>query len=338
MDKESIKINVPELSPDLGKRLDLFLSLNLPQYSRAFIKKTIESNKVLLNGEVCYKAGYKVKAGDIIEFPNLEFSTPSLNLQPSVFDLEIIHEDEDYLIINKPIGLTVHPTDSSQQDTLVNKLLARYKELPGNELSRPGIVHRLDKDTSGIIAVAKSSRGLWWLSQQFADRKVEKKYLSIGLVEYGFSKVMDNDEFEIQGQLVRNSVNRKEFQLLEKDQKSNNSRFSLTKFKILEKLNIGNDKHLVYFEVSPKTGRTHQIRVHQKSFRAPILGDPIYLSRKQKTWSDEFLLQNKLENRLYLHSYSLTFENYDGKMYSFKTDVPKAFEEVLNYAKKSSSN
>lgn len=332
-----MKINVPELSKDLGKRLDLYLSLNLPKYSRSFIKKTIESNKVLVNGEVCYKAGYKIQPNDVIEFPDIEFSAPSLNLKPSVFDLEIVHEDDDYLIINKPIGLTVHPTDSSQEDTLVNKLLARYQELPTNEISRPGIVHRLDKDTSGLIAVAKSSRGLWWLSQQFADRKVEKKYLSIGLIEYGASKVLNSPEFEIQGQMIRNTVNRKEFTLLEKDQTKDNSRFSLTKFKVLEKIEIGDNKTLIYLECSPKTGRTHQIRVHQKSFRAPILGDSIYLPRKQKMWSDNFLESNNLENRLYLHSYSLTFENYDGKMYSFKTEVPKSFEDVLNYAKKSST-
>jgi len=329
-----MKVKVPEFTRDLGKRLDLYLSLNLPEFSRAFIKKTIESNQVFVNGEVCFKAGYKIKPGDEIDFPRVEFRAPSFNLEPSKFDLEIVYEDGDYLIINKPIGLAVHPANSYQKDTLVNKLLAKYKDLPQNNLARPGIVHRLDKDTSGIIAIAKSPRALWWLSSQFAERKVVKKYISLGVAFDGASRKIHQNEFKVEGYISRNKSNRKEFILLDnKDSKNRQARYSLSIFRVLKEIEVQDNIRLIYMEITPKTGRTHQIRVHQKSLGVPILGDEIYLSRKQKEWSDRFLSKNSLDNRLYLHSLSLTFENYDGKMYSFSTKVPESFTHTLTNAK-----
>ncbi len=154
-------MNIPilENDEDLGKRLDLYLSLQLPQFSRSNIKKTIESNKVLINDEICFKAGYKLRVGDVIDYPDYNIEQISVKSLPkSKFDLEILHEDDDYLFINKPIGLIVHPTNPYQTDTLVNKLLDLNKDLPGNAFLRPGIVHRLDKDTSGVIIVAKNPK------------------------------------------------------------------------------------------------------------------------------------------------------------------------------------
>lgn len=332
---QRIKFKVPENSQDLGKRLDLYLSFHLSEFSRAFIKKIIETNQVLVNGEICYKAGYKVKPGDVIEFPKLEYRPFSINLEPSSFDLDIIYEDNDYLIINKPIGLAVHPTNSYHKETLVNKLLSKYEDLPKNCISRPGIVHRLDKDTSGIIAVAKSPRALWWLSSQFAERKVLKKYLSIGIAFGGCSQKLNQKEFRIEGYIFRNINNRKQFILLDnKNGKNRQAKYSLSFFKVLDEVEVQDNIKLVYMEIIPKTGRTHQIRVHQKAIGIPILGDNIYLSQKQKKWCDLFLKKNSFHNRLYLHSLSLTFQNYDGKVYSFSTEIPESFKRVLRNAKK----
>jgi 23S rRNA pseudouridine1911/1915/1917 synthase len=329
---EYFEIKVEPDNQDIGKRLDLFLSITLPQYSRSFIKKTIETNKVLLNGEVCYKAGYKVHADDLISFPNLNFEFPSQKLEATEFDLEIILEDDDYLFINKPIGLTVHPTNPSETNTLVNKILGRYKDLPSKDFLRPGIVHRLDKDTSGLIVIAKNSKSLWWLSSRFADRKVNKTYISIGLAN-NLSKAFLDKEIELEGYLSRNPGNRKEF-VFNNNEVNKNSRFSKTSFEILDTLKLAEERFLIYSKVHPHTGRTHQIRVHQRFLGDPILGDRIYSSRKELAWINNWFEKNNLEKRLYLHSFSISFENYDGKLYSVETQIPQSFNKVIEYAKK----
>ncbi|BDQ04717.1 MAG: pseudouridine synthase [Candidatus Dojkabacteria bacterium] len=310
-------------SYDANKRLDLFLALKLPQYSRSFIKKTIESNKVFVNGIVNYKAGYKVKVGDIIKFPALQYQTNSSNLIPAEFDLPILYEDDDFLFINKPAGISCHPTDSNNREiTIVHKLLGRYKDLPFNDFKRPGILHRLDKETSGVMVVAKNPYSLWWGSKIFAERKVYKEYISIGL------KVNDTNltnEFIVEGFIQRNPLNRKKFIL--RLENSDKAKYSRTIFQILEMKQI-NDLYLTVLLAKPQTGRTHQIRVHQKSIGLPILGDNLYLSPKQKNKVVEFFNTLKLENRLYLHASKLEFESYNGKFYAVEAPLPEAFRKI----------
>lgn len=320
-----IEINCSDIS-DTGKRLDLYLSLQLPQYSRSFIKKTIEENKVFVNEDICFKAGYKVQLQDKIKFPKLEYKPNSVDLFKAKFDLEIISEDEDYLFINKPINLAVHPTSSMSEITLVNKLLGLYSDLPSNDFRRPGIVHRLDKDTSGVIVIAKNPKSLWWLSGQFANRKVHKKYVSIGVDFQAEKKLQVGSEFEVQGMMKRNTLNRKHF-FISTDEKS--GKFSYSRFLVKSIKEVGLSK-LYLLEIYPLTGRTHQIRVHQKSIDLPILGDKIYLSRKQMQWSDKFLQDNAYVRRLYLHAKSISFENYNGKLYSVETKVPEEFSHILS--------
>ncbi len=324
--QDNFVINVDSNEPDLGKRLDLFLALKLSDYSRSLIKRTIESNQVFINGQVNFKAGYKVASGDTISFPKINIKSSFTELEPSPFDLEILYEDNDYLFINKPIGLNVHPANTYEQNTLANKLLSRYKDLPGENLSRPGIVHRLDKDTSGVIVIAKNPKSLWWISGQFANRKVTKKYLSIGISESKPLYIEDGKEFEISGFMKRSSENRKLFSLFKDD--LSGTRYSLSKFRVL-KIQHKNNFYFGMFEIFPKTGRTHQIRVHQKSFNMPILGDKIYLSNKQKKFSDSYLEQVQIPNRMFLHAHSIFFENYNGKIYSIESPVPKMFTEII---------
>jgi len=323
-----LKITVSHNNEDIGKRLDLFLSIELPQLSRSHIKKVIESNKVTVNDELCFKAGYKVKAGDIIDFPNIDHTPPSLlSLPRSTFDLEILHEDHDYLFINKPSGLIVHPANPTQNNTLVNKLLDFNQNLPATNILRPGIVHRLDKDTSGVIVVAKSPKGLWWLSQQFAQRTVKKTYLSIGLAHDLNQKFLLNTEFAFEGFMRRSSKDRKQFQMERPHPNSTpQGRFSKSLFTITDTVQIDTSRQLLFTKIFPQTGRTHQIRVHQKEQGFVIIKDDIYMSSKQKAWSEKYLESKGLKIRLYLHAFSIAFENYDGKKYSIQTEIPEDFQ------------
>lgn len=286
-----------------------------------------------LNGEVFYKAGYKVKEADVIEFPDIVEKRNSEILEPSPFDLEIIQEDADYLFINKPAGLLVHPANQYQKDTLVNKLLSLNSDLPSNEINRPGIVHRLDRETSGLIVVAKTPKALWWLSNQFAERKVHKKYTAISLAwEKSFKT---GESIEIEGFMKRASTDKKEYILQPVEKHHDKGRFSSSSAEVLDSREI-DSKQIVLFSVSPKTGRTHQIRVHLKSVGAPILHDELYLSRKQAEWSEALFNTHKnLKKRLYLHSTSISFENFDGKMYFVETKIPEEFTNFINYASRS---
>lgn len=319
-----MEIIVSKNDRDAGKRLDLYLSLHLPALTRSQIKKTIESNQVLVDSEICYKAGYKIKGGEVIIFPEsvLKENVYSTKLQESMFDLEIIEEDEDYMFINKPSGLTVHPTSTRDRDTLVNKLLSLKKNLPGDNILRPGIVHRLDKDTSGVIIIAKTPKALWWISKQFAERKVKKEYLSLGLSIGGHDKnLVEGKEFTYTSNITRGSVNRKKFYSEPLDSKE--GRFSSTDFKVNKIFDIDTKTRLICFSVFPLTGRTHQIRVHQRALNLPVLGDSIYLSKKEWSRSESIFRSFNIKSRLYLHARTVTFENYNKKMYSISAQIPQ---------------
>lgn len=328
-----MNISVAKNDPDIGKRLDLFLSIKLPQLSRSHIKKTIESNEVKLNGELCYKAGYKVRADDVISFPERDLlPAPTVTQLPkSTFDLEILFEDEDYLFINKPIGLIVHPTSIQQKDTLVNKLLDLNSDLPSTHMLRPGIVHRLDKDTSGVIVIAKTPKALWWLSQQFAERKVTKHYRSLGVNHDQNFRYKKGDIFLFEGFMRRSSKDRKQFAVEHlKNVSKPQGRFSKSQFMILDIEKLEDGSHLIYSDIYPMTGRTHQIRVHQKELGFTIIKDPIYMPTKQLKWSDNLLKLRTAKQRLYLHAYSIAFENYNGKTYAVTAPIPTEYTSLFN--------
>ncbi|MBC7332716.1 MAG: RluA family pseudouridine synthase, partial [Synergistetes bacterium] len=169
-----IKVN----NQEAGMRLDKFLAEKLPELSRSFIKKLIEEGKIKIEGRVI-EPSYKVKAEDEIEIEIEELRHPEKVPKPQDISLKIIYEDGDLLVIDKPPGMAVHPAPGCEENTVVNALLSRYKELPSFSSERPGIIHRLDKDTSGLMVIAKSPLALNELSKEFAERKTQKKYLAL---------------------------------------------------------------------------------------------------------------------------------------------------------------
>ncbi len=245
---------------DSGTRLDRFLAGKIPEISRSMIKKLILNSMVIVNG-VSRFPHYSVKEGETVR---VTIPEPEKNIiEPVEMDLDIIYEDEDLLVINKPPGLPVHPAAGHKKDTLVNALLAymgkngKLSTIGGVE--RPGIVHRLDKDTSGVLIIAKNDRTHMSLSIQFQNRKVVKIYEAI------LKGILEENRGTINRAIVRHPVNRKRFTV------SEYGRDSTTYYEVIDRKN-----NTTWVKFIPKTGRTHQLRVHSVSIGHPIIGDPIY--------------------------------------------------------------
>jgi len=247
-------------------RLDIFLSQNLSEApSRTFVKKLIDTGCVSVN-EVIVKAHYKVQVGDevVVEIP--EYSKTPERIEPENIPLEIFYEDDYLIVVNKPTGMLVHPAGGVYSKTLVNALLYHYKKLSDvNSHLRAGIVHRLDQNTSGLIIVAKDNKTHVRLAQQFQKRKVRKSY--IALVE----REVEFDEGVIDAPLGRHPRHR--------DKKSvqfdDSAKEALTYYKVVKR-----HKNVSLISLFPKTGRTHQLRVHMHYLKHPILGDEKYGKKK----------------------------------------------------------
>lgn len=298
---EKIKVNVEEKYADV--RLDKFLSKVRSDFSRNHIQHLIEEGLIEVNG-IQEKKSYKVKLGDQITINKQE--PKELDLEEKEMDLDIIYEDEAIIIINKPVGLLVHPVNGNRTDTLVNALLAHSEKLGNiNGTIRPGIVHRLDKNTSGAIVVAKTQESLVNLQKQFKQRKTKKIYRTIlkGTLPYNSGT--------IDAPIGRNPKNRTKMAVVKE-----NSKKAITEFKVLDR-----SRGFTYIEVVLKTGRTHQIRVHFSHIDYPILGDQKYGNQEK----EEFNLTHHL-----LHSYQLGFyhplkENW----VEYKAELPQKFKEIL---------
>ena len=307
-----------EPSPkDFGRRLDVYLAdYFLGEHSRTYLQKLIKEKFVLVNGTAC-SCRHKIAGGDKIEL----FIPP---VKPQVFKAEniplrIIYEDNDILIVDKPCGMVTHPGAGIKNSTLVNALLYHCRNLSSiGGTSRPGIVHRLDKDTSGIMLVAKNDFAHRALANQFRQRKVERKYIAIvkGVVRF------DNDQIDLPigkhlGQKEKMAVNFAE------------SKDALTKYKVLERFS---DATLL--EILPITGRTHQIRVHMKAIGHPVLGDPKY-GAAQNTITKKNGLPPK---RQMLHAQWIKFFHPALKKYmEFSCSLPAEFTSYLASRKQSAS-
>lgn len=289
-------------------RLDVYLA-DETEYTRSYIKQLIDSGRVLLNGEKP-KGGTIVKTGDIID---LDPPEPFIAATPNPdIPVDIIYEDDDIAVINKPQGLTVHPAPGNYNDTLVNALLARLSSLSAiNGALRPGIVHRLDKNTSGVMVVAKNDKAHLSLSRQIADRTVTKIYMAI------VDGHLKESEGRVDAPIGRSPRDRKLMAVVP------DGRHAVTDYTVIERL----DRHdLVKFHIL--TGRTHQIRVHAKYIGHPVTGDEQY-GRGQVYGTTGQLL----------HSWSLTFVHpTTGNEMTFTAPLPAIFEKVLGVLRSKDGN
>lgn len=257
---------------DEKMRLDQYLSELFDNLSRSRFQNMIKSGKLLVNGEI-KKPSYKTKLGDKIE---VEFTEEQKTIEPENIPLEIVWEDENMLVVNKPSGMLTHPTELEKNNTLVNALLYKYGENLSdlNGYFRRGIVHRLDRNTSGLLMIAKNNEAHEFLVNQIKDRLIEKKYLTIA------KGVFKDDSGIINFPIGRNPHQPHKMAVVE------DGKPSLTEYKALERF-----KDATYLEIDLKTGRTHQIRVHLSYINHPILNDSLYGGGGFKVKTQEQILQ-----------------------------------------------
>jgi 23S rRNA pseudouridine1911/1915/1917 synthase len=288
---------------EAGERLDRYLAEKCPQLSRSQAHKLIEDGLVTVNGRTA-KAGLRLNCEDRVAVTRLP-QTPAAP-QPEPIPLQVVYEDGDLLVIDKPAGLTVHPAPGHPNHTLVNAVLERVPELAGSDDQRPGIVHRLDKDASGLMVVAKHRRAQLNLTSQFKTRAVVKAYLVL------VSGNLSPDEGTIEAPIGRDPRHRKRMAVVTE----NEGREARTNYHVLRR--VGNDTLL---EVRPETGRTHQIRIHLAAIGHPVVGDSVYGGKTKRT---------KELNRLFLHASRLGFKlPSTGEFKEFTSKLPPDLERVL---------
>lgn len=282
-----------------GMRLDKFLVGKLTSESRTHIKKIIEDRLVKIDGRLT-KVNYKIKTGEKVEIDKILPAAAALT--PQKIALEILYEDDDILVINKPAGLLVHPTGKRRCDTLANALVYHFGQLPslGDE-SRPGIVHRLDEGTSGIMVIAKTEIALRKISEQFKKRKVKKEYTVL------VKGVMQLDEGAVDAPIGRHREKRKKMTV-----RYENSRTAKTYWKVMERF-----KNSTLVALKPQTGRTHQIRVHMAHIGHPILGDK------------EYGIKAPIENQALCATYLGFFHPVKSKFVEFRIDLPQDFKNLI---------
>jgi len=322
MSFERLEIEVPATLS--GIRLDLFLSDQNLDLSRSRIQKLISDQNILVNDRPT-KPSYKIKGKEkiTIEIPPLE----KLSLEPEDIPLDILYDDSDLLVVNKKAGMVVHPALGNYSHTLVNALLFHCKDLSGiNGVLRPGIVHRLDKNTSGLLVVAKNDFAHLSLTEQIKNRTLLREYAAI---VWGH---MPSDKGIIEAPIGRSTKDRKKMAVSRL-----RGRESLTEYQVLEKFDLCD-----LLSIRLKTGRTHQIRVHLSYLNHPVLGDPEYGGRQK--WIKGIYDQHRplaqkllsLIDRQALHAKKLGFIHLRTKEYKeFESPLPEDIDNVLNSLRKS---
>ena len=319
----TIKFSVD--SNNNGKRLDVFLSENIGQFTRSFLKKLIEDNQVKLNNKITPLSSTKVKYKDLIIVNIVEKNTR--DIVPKKIDLDVIYEDKSILIINKPKGMVVHPGAGNYENTLVNALLYKYKKNLSdiNGTLRPGIVHRIDKETSGLLVIAKSNFAHANLGEQFSKHTIERKYLCLA---WGVVRPLNG---KISTLITRDKKNRQLMTVSDI-----NGKKAITNYKTIKVFNIKDIPKISLIECKLETGRTHQIRVHLKYKGTSLLGDKQYGKKnvKFKKINNEFFMKlNELSGQA-LHAKTLGFNHpVTKKWMSFNTDLPDGFKKILNLLK-----
>lgn len=293
---------------DQNKRIDKYLSERISEVSRSYAQKILEDGLVKVNGKIV-KQNYKVKTDDIVD---IEIPEPErLEVKAEAIELDIVYEDDDLLVVNKPQGMVVHPAAGNYTGTLVNALM----EHCGSNLSaingiiRPGIVHRIDKDTSGLLLVAKNNQAHIHLSRQIKEHTLTRKYAAI---VYGNIK---NDAGTINIPIGRHPTDRKKMSVA-----TRNGREAITHFTVIERFGS-----YTYIECRLETGRTHQIRVHMSHIGHPIIGDPVYGPKK-----DKFNLKGQA-----LHAKIIGFMHPVTQEYmEFEAEPPAYFDRILEMLRK----
>jgi len=300
-----IKLKVTEDTKDL--RLDKALSILMPEHSRSKIQKHIQEGRVRINGNVCVSKKYKTSGGE-----NIQINIPGakmLEVKAENIKLDIIYEDEDLIVINKPKGMVVHPAAGNYEGTLVNALMYHCGDSLSsiNGVIRPGIVHRIDKETSGLLVVAKKDSSHMSLASQLAEHSIIRKYVAI--VYNNFTE----DEGSINAPIGRDLRNRKRQAVILDNAKG--AKKAVTHYRVLERFGL-----FTYIEVTLETGRTHQIRVHMSYIKHPILGDDVYAPSKNRYGARSQML----------HAGSIGFKHPSSRQYmEFSVEPPEEFNNVL---------
>ena len=291
-------IDVP--AEETGERIDSFLS-GKTDFTRTRIQQLIKDRNITVNGKPT-KSSYKIEENDeiIIEVPEVE----TTEIKPENIKIDIVYEDSDIAVINKQAGLVVHPAHGHYSGTLVNAILYHIKDLSGiNGEIRPGIVHRLDKDTSGLIVIAKNDKVHAALTEMFQEKKIRKTYLAI------LKGKLNKSEGKIVTQIGRDKNDRKKMTVIDDAAKGKNA---ITNYRVISQNNL-----FTLVKVNIETGRTHQIRVHMRHLGYPILGDSVY-GRKDN------------EKRQMLHAYKLEFIHpVTGRQMEFTGDIPEDLQKAL---------
>ncbi|MBF0224015.1 MAG: RluA family pseudouridine synthase [Desulfobacterales bacterium] len=296
-------------SNDEGKRLDVVVASHIINCTRSKASLSISKGLILVDG-ICRKQSYNIKMGNLVQ--GEIFSPDDFSFSPEAINLDIIYEDKDILVINKPPNLVIHPAPGHYSGTLVNGLIyycAEIKEV-GDDI-RPGIVHRLDKDTSGCIVVTKNIKSHLNLSLQFKERHIKKYYLALVFGE------IQNETGEINSPIGRHPTDRKKMSINAKY-----SRSAKTFWKIREKI-----KKCTLLEVEIATGRTHQIRVHFSSINHPIVGDLVYSNVNSE-------IQKKAPRQM-LHAWRIEFFHpCSGELINFEAPMPNDMKNLIEYLRK----
>jgi 23S rRNA pseudouridine1911/1915/1917 synthase len=324
MNNNSIKLFINQ--NDVGERIDVLLTKKIDDLTRSNIKKIIESGEVAINGREILSPSKKLKLNDVVVL--VRKKSEIKKIKPFKINLEIIFEDKDLLVINKPAGMVVHPGAGNYDHTLVNALVYKYR----NKLSdvngslRPGIVHRIDKETSGLLVVAKNNLSHSNLGKQFSEHSIIRKYLAL---VWGVVRPLNG---KIKTLISRSKKNRQLMTVSEF-----NGKKAITNYKTLDVFNIKDVPKISLIECELETGRTHQIRVHMKYKGASLLGDKQYGKKniKFKKINEDFNKKLLLLNGQALHAKTLGFKHpVNNDLLTFNSKLPKDFNKLLSLLKK----
>jgi len=288
----------------IGKRIDIYLSENIKDLSRSLVQKLIKEEKILVNDNVV-KSSYKLQMGDSIYIIDNYNKTTSDDLIAENIDIDIIYEDDDIIIVNKPKNMVVHPGSGINNGTLVNAILGKYNLSSVGEDFRPGIIHRLDKNTTGALVIAKNNYAHLNIANQIKNRTTKKIYIAL------VNGIIKENQGVIDMPIGRSTIDRKKMSVV-KDGKN-----AITNFKVLKRYKEG----YTLLEIELKTGRTHQIRVHMSQIGHSVVGDSTYSSGKNPFGIDSQML----------HSYKLGFIHPTKNEYmEFEAPIPNYFKDIID--------